>query len=291
MKLFNRNKKPKDDRVKTFLEKIDDLKAKTDYKKPPLIQYYPQYKAAMLFFVLSVGAIIGSYFFIMDNKAYATLLLIYGMACFMPLGLIIGFILFNPIVRIKAMRQMGKKNYGLVNLVGKGGHIIQKTVDFDGGLLWIKNAVWYLEQNRVANIDAPSEDFYNISSDNVRFVSGIPIIYLNMDTMRPLTFFKDDTPIKPAYLGANLKGWTSNQIAKWSNLVRTYYIVIAILLLCIGIAYGVYTILQDVETLKNASASQTTRLNEIWERMPKLPATAGNYTTGGEVRQPTGGIK
>lgn len=169
------------------------------------------------------------------------LMILLGSMGFGAPFLFLGYVLADPFQRAKVKRSVFKKNYGIVNFVSKGGKILSKIKDFDTDLIWVKDGVWSLESNRVfkqIKSDDPSgiEESYPIMEKHIQNIVGIPVLFLDMDTMRPLTFERHVGDVNPTDLGSTLKGWVMNQLAKNMFFKQTFTILMIIAIAAAGIS-------------------------------------------------------
>lgn len=177
------------------------------------------------------------------------LILLLGATSFAPLGLMLGWFFGDPFQRAKIRRSITKKNYGIVNFVSKGARIMSTIKNFDYDILFVGDGVWILERNKVYMQDKNdgimgTKAVYPILPEHVNSVIGIPVIFLDVDTMRPLSFHKEAGEANPIDLASTMKGYIMNQLAKNMFFKRTFMlliiIVIATSVLNLGLTYQVY---------------------------------------------------
>jgi len=192
------------------------------------------------------------------NQALTTIIFIVGAFLFIPLGAILGWVFLDPYMRCKIMRKMakGRKNFGIVNFVGKGKKIISRIKNFDEDLIWIKNKCWALTKSGIYELDKNGEQATEkraLDPDSfVTLTDSVPTMFIDIDSMQPLTF--QDTGregISPEELGSVLKGWVDNQMAKVMFLKKTLDAYFLILILCaIASAFFGYQNNQEIMELK-----------------------------------------
>ena len=127
--------------------------------------------------------------------------------------------------------------------------------NFDNDLVWIKNKCWAITKEGIFEIDNTGErinEGYVIEPDGVLTITEtVPIMFIDLVSMQPLAFTKTGREgIAPEELGATLKGWVDNQMAKVMFLKKTldmYFIIV--ILSCIASAYFGYTNMMQVEKL------------------------------------------
>lgn len=189
-----------------------------------------------------------------------------------PIGLFLGWIFFDPYQRAKTKRFMMKKNYGIVNFVTKGNKIISKIKNFDHDLLWVDDGVWVLEANRVYLLEKTDEtnkeeQSHPLKEGDFLTLSGIPVIFLSIDTMRPLTFHKQVGDANPIDLASTLKGWVMNQLAKNMFFKKTFtamsLIGIVLTICAVYFSYENYNVLQELKDIMPALTTLAERSGDI----------------------------
>jgi hypothetical protein len=167
------------------------------------------------------------------SPVYALVLMLFGMLCFMPLGVLIGKFMLDPYVRCKLMRRMRGKNYGMVYFVHKGGTRVDiriKNLDDDvivhGTKLWVleSGGIYYLDRDDVLIRHAIIEPQNVVTSPN-----NVPILFLDHESMLPLRFWETATKSNPQQVGATTLGYINNQIAKnlfFKRSMQTFYLII-----------------------------------------------------------------
>lgn len=147
---------------------------------------------------------------------------------------ILVFLYFDTFSRVKILRAISKKNYGLLFLVGRGKQITTLVKNLDEDTIWIDNNVWVIDSNRIYRKDNKT-NVNVIESKHINTISGIPVMFLSLESMKPLDFFSNDT-VKPEEVGATLRAWLYNQYAKmlfFKKTIEIAAIVIIVLLLAI----------------------------------------------------------
>lgn len=185
-------------------------------------------------------------------------MLLLGSLGFLPLGFVLGWIFLDPYMRCKVLRWIRRKNYGIVHLVGRGKQITTLIKDFNKDLIWVDNNVWIIEPNKIYKYGKEGQT-YAITSKHILTLSGVPTIFLSLDSMKPLDFYEETTKIKPEEIGATLRGWVYNQYAKAMFFKRTMEIIGIVTLVLIAVAlyfgYQNYIMIHDqtlplLETIK-----------------------------------------
>lgn len=169
----------------------------------------------VLFSLVGLAGVGALWFFYGSNEGIMTVTLILGGIFYAPLGLVIGAILFNPTFRLKALRSITRKNYGLIGFVSRGKQIKQLVRNLDNDFVWIGDKVWRITEGNIYWYDSNStEHEAGIKEYSTYTAGGVPILYIDIDNLTPLSFNDTATPLKPQQLGASLKGWAAAQKAK-----------------------------------------------------------------------------
>jgi len=211
-----------------------------------------------------------------SSQALTTIVFIVGAFLFLPLGAILGWVFLDPYMRCKIMRKMskGRKNFGLINFVGRGKKIVSRIKNFDEDLIWIKNKCWALTKSGIYEIDKNGEqvtDKKALDPDSfVTMTDSVPTMFIDIDSMQPLTFETSGREgISPEELGSVLKGWVDNQMAKVMFLKKTLDMYFLILILCaIASAFFGYQNNQEIMELKEMVEKLTRQIQQIAVILP-----------------------
>lgn len=191
------------------------------------------------------------------------IIMLLGSMLFLPVGMVLGWAVLDPYVRCKILRKMTRKNYGIINFVGKGQKVISKIKNFEQALIWKKNEVWIISEEFIYQLSKDGDSIVEkgkIKPESiVTLIDTIPVVFVDVDSMQPLSLARDRREgINPLELGATLKAWVDNQLAKAMFLKSTYNIYFVIIIGCaigaILFGYINYTKLEEItETLKAMS--------------------------------------
>lgn len=215
-------------------------------------------KMVLGFFAVSVFGIFMMFSYAPNNNAIMTIVLLVGMSLFLPVGMILGWMMLDPYMRCKIMRKLtrGKNNFGLINFVGKGSKIVTKIKNFDEDLVWIKNRCWVLAKGKIKEINKDGE----VISDEKVIDPGmlltlsetVPVMFIDLTSMEPLSFSNESREkVSPEEIGSFMKGWVDNQMAKIMFLKKTldiYFIIV--ICSCIAAAFLSYQNMTEIEALK-----------------------------------------
>lgn len=210
--------------------------------------------------------------FLPDEALYLLIILI-GCTMFMPIGMIAGWLLFDPFMRCKVLRKATKRNFGIIMFVGKGGKLVSKIKNFDQALIWKNNECWVLDRDRLYQIDKDGNkivDGKQINADSVvTLVDTVPMFFVDLDSMVPLALTKEGrVPVMPLEIGSSLKAWTDNQRAKMLGMRKTMDIIMMVTI-CASAAAVVICVLtlQKVEDMTVQLTEAKRQLDLIVQHM------------------------
>jgi len=169
----------------------------------------------------------------LGEEAYFAVVVLVGAVMFLPIGMIMGWIVFDPVMRCKIFRKVSKTNYGIVNFVGKGKRMVSKIKNFDYGLIWQGDLCWVLTRDKVYQItkdgNAANDGFVIDPDSVVTLVDTVPVVFVDMDSMEPLSIVqKDRVPVYPSEIGPACKSWMDIQKQKaLSHRKQTDYLMLA----------------------------------------------------------------
>lgn len=223
-------------------------------------------------------AIIGL-FFIMFLYTYMKMdwmfiiIILLGSFMFLPVGMLLGWAFLDPYVRCKVIRKVTRRNYGIVNFVGKGQKLISKIKNFEQALVWKKNEVWIITEEFVYQLSKDGDSIVEqgrLAPENiVTLIDTVPVLFIDVDSMQPLSLARDRREgINPLELGSTLKAWVDNQLAKAMFLKKSYNAYFLIIIIAcigaIGFGYVNYTKLEELSTsVKTLSSQIETLVNQM----------------------------
>jgi hypothetical protein len=220
--------------------------------------------AAMgVFFILAL------YAYAPSNDLLFVLVLLMGVLLCIPIGMVIGWVLIDPFMRCKMLRKTTKRNYGIVNFVGKGRKMVTRIKNFDHDLIWIKNKCWVITRKGVHEYDKYGDSIVEekqlVPENIVTVTETVPVLFIDLDSMEPLILSKEGREkIQPEELGAALKGWIDNQMAKISFLKKTLdiYFVIVILsaLAAAALSFMIYQEVMEMRVTLDSLMSSVSRI-------------------------------
>lgn len=224
--------------------------------------------------ILALVGIFSLFFIYMYVKAEwaIVIIILYGIMVCLPIGMFIGFILLDPWWRCKILRKTTKRNYGVVFFVSNG-KMVTKIKDFDAGLIWRKTKCWVLTKSYITQLSKDGEQLVERGHMEpgkiLSLVDTVPTLFVDMDSMEPLSLIAGSEPINPEELGSSLKSWADNQLAKAlfirKSLDLYFMIVIIASIASAGIAYLGIT---KVEELNTKIDALTTLIQNALQYLP-----------------------
>lgn len=225
-----------------------------------------------MFAIIGIFVLISLQYTIHEEWTMLIVLLL-GSSMFLPAGMIIGWALLDPYVRCKILRKASRKNYGIINFVGKGQKIVSKTKNFDQALVWKKNETWVITKEHVYQLSKDGDTIVEKSKIDpesiITLIDTVPVLFVDLDSMQPLSLARDRREgINPLELGATLKAWVDNQLAKAMFLKKTMdmYLII-IMVLCVVSIGMTYMSMSRFDELKPQLKSIQMQLADILSRM------------------------
>lgn len=231
------------------IEKNDPFLKKRNKLKKLKIKTRFKLDFNMIIGLLIIGALfylIGLVYIYPNDAGVYIVALIVGMLAWMPLGMPIGAFLIDTYLRAKFLRLVTKKNYGIVHIVSKGNYISTMVKDLDQSLIQKGEAIWGISKDCVINLN--KKESHKITDEHIKYYSNVPVIYLDYESMKPLSFIQDKTDISPKQIGSSLLGWAMVQKKKAIRMqkqINYMYLIIAVLIgINIYLTFMVYQILQ-----------------------------------------------
>jgi len=223
---------------------------------------------------LTVLGIIGIIFFTqytLPSPSFLLLVWFFGTMCFLPLGLVIGWLFLNQDIRVLILRRFRGKNYGIVHFVHRGGQRMGTRIkNFDDDIIIQDTKMWILQNDGIYYMDRNRNMIKHaaINPQQIKTLpANIPVLYLDLDTMTPLTFHKQQTKSNPQEVGSTILGYVYNQIAKVLYLKKgmQIFFIIMIALTVINLVIGIQMAswLDEIEKEIPKIEQQLSRLGEI----------------------------
>lgn len=163
---------------------------------------------------------------------YFVVVIMVGMIAWLPIGIPVGAIFIDTYLRCRFLRIVTKKNYGVVHIVSKGQRIVTLIKDLDESIIMRGDAIWGISKGYIYNISKKNLKL-PILPKHIHYISNVPTIYLDYETMKPLSFHSEKTTISPKQLGSSLVGWAMVQKKKairQQKQINYMYLIIAILI-------------------------------------------------------------
>jgi hypothetical protein len=173
--------------------------------------------------------------------------LFYIMAAAIPLAYFIGTIYGDPYQRCKYMRRIFKaKRYAVINLISEGRTIVRMVLSLEGFKVETKDCLWQCDNDRIYN---DKGIIYDLKKEHIEKVAGVPALFLDYDSFRPLIITGEKTKPNPREFYAINKAWLITKEAELMRLKQNQMILlIAILALCAVIGFLVYDVDQQMNT-------------------------------------------
>jgi len=216
------------------------------------------------------------------NPAFIILIWLFGMMCFLPLGLIVGWLFLDPYMRCKIMRRLRGRNFGIVHLVHRGGQKIATRIkDFDEDVIIQDGRFWMLKQEGIYYKDKENNNVLHsqISAEDIKTLpANIPCVFIDVESMQVITFNEEDTSTNPQEAGAFITGYIENQIRKNAMFKKSqtilFIIILGIAFVTMIITFQLYTWVEEMNKTIPALRGQIQTLgNRLAELQPPVNTT------------------
>lgn len=216
-----------------------------------------------MFLIIAISAagilLITTSFFYAKNNDLMLAMFILGSLLFLPIGLLMGGLMMDKYLRCRAMRLLLGKNYAVLNLVTRDGRSMVTFIrDLANATIERGDQKWFIIGNRIFS-DKGETDGAELTPESIKFISGVPVVYLSYESLLPLTFNKADA-VNPEEVNAAQKAWIITkeaELLKWKQTAKIAGIVI--LALCAVSAYFGYMV---YDTMNTKVAPQVTEIRD-----------------------------
>lgn len=235
---------------------------------------------AMLIAASAAGLllIIASFFYAKNNDLMLAMFIL-GSLLFLPIGLLIGGLMMDKYLRCRAMRLLCGKNYAVFNLVTRDGRSMVTFIkDLANATIERGDQKWFIIGNRIFS-DKGETEGAELTPESIKFISGVPVVYLSYESLLPLTFNKADT-VNPEEVNAAQKAWIITkeaELLKWKQTAKIAGIII--LALCAVSAYFGYMV---YDTMNTKVAPQVTEIRD--KIIPPAPTASPSPATGVAIK-------
>jgi len=167
------------------------------------------------------------------DPAFYIIVLLIGMCSWLVIGIPLGAFIVDTYLRCKLLRFINRrKNYGIIHIVSKGHRIITMIKDLNEAIIMKEDAIWGISKGYVYNLNKRNIK-YPITDSMIHYISNVPVIYLDYESMKPLSFYAEETTISPKQLGSSLVGWAMVQKKKairQQKHINYMYLIISVLI-------------------------------------------------------------
>lgn len=122
--------------------------------------------------------------------------------------------LLDPIYRVKLLRKLTKKNFIILAIMSDDRKNIDlRVVNANSGVIRVNNFAWIMKKDRIYREDKTNMGFI-INQTDIKYREGVPIVYVDRDNIKPISFIESKTNIRPEELGVNLDEWVETEKEK-----------------------------------------------------------------------------
>ncbi len=259
----NKTKFTPEDRQKIIKKYLGDKRVKFSRRERKLIENMEHDTSKTtqntVIWLTAIACFFILYMYLYMYNDYVFLLVVMiGSIMFLPVGMLLGWITFDPYMRCKVLRKITKKNYGILHFVGKGGKMVPKIKNFDQGLIWKEDECWVIAKDFVYQITKDGNKINEgkrIDPRNiVTLIDTVPTVFVDIDSFEPLRLSSEERePVNPLEIGSVLKAWVDNQKAKiLAGRGRVDIFIIATLLMSIVAVIISVMVLSRLDELKSS---------------------------------------
>lgn len=139
--------------------------------------------------------------------------------------------------RASMFRKLTKKEWGVLGITSPDlKNVRMITVNFSRDIIQVQGKVWVVLKNRIYRQDKPERGFRLDKEDiPIKWIEGVPTIYVNETTFMPLDFEGIGGNTKPEEISSVFLSWVNNQLAKGFASMKnyqTFMVITLILALC-----------------------------------------------------------
>jgi hypothetical protein len=182
------------------------------------------------------------------------------------IGVLLGFGFFWFIGKIgdiyfkaKLFRTVLKKEMLILNFIDRDGKsLTEKLIELPKAEFEFRGNRYMAEEDRIFRKDRP-EDGFILSKKILKWDSGVPVIFVDADTMRPRDFFPPEPGTSPSKMSSWSLAWDANQKAKdLKNKELTKLLLFACVGLLVILLIGVVAIYSEVSSMHQEITAGTT---------------------------------
>ncbi len=202
-----------------------------------------------LFVALPVLGMFIAGYLLRGNPSFMLVFSIIGGFVFLPVGVVVGSVVSSPELKCKILRRIqSDKNYGVVQILSRGGRITKRVKDLDDDLLFVDDQVWPVQDSKIYSYD--SDPYMSpIESQHMRKEPGdVPTLFVDLESVQPVSFNKSETEIIPQQLAANITGWVQTQVQKRVHK-KMQKRDIALAILGVGVVIAAFLAFRNYQTL------------------------------------------
>ena len=175
----------------------------------------------------------------------------------------------DPVWQAKFRSRFDRKPYMVLGIVAKDGCDIQRVVVNPlNDCVLVNGHLWVLKESRIYQDGKPQSGFHIPGVTSKARDEGIMTVFVDRDSLKPLSFHREETDVRPLEVGTALLGF----LAAWKAASKRDEGLDGILRIVtvLGIAaclIGVYIIHAEVTEAKKEAASAKESSNYLIDRL------------------------
>lgn len=211
------------------------------------------------------------------------LILTIAAIVFIGVAFLVGY-LMNPYAMVKIRRQFLKQDFGIAKLLSKDGRaFITKIITLEESSFELDDKIWFSKKGYVYRENHEQDGFY-LKKVAKHTEEGLPTVYLDSTTLKPISLHVPDTKQTPGEMAAWMR--TNSQIQLAKGLVKdkqqkqmqiATVALIGVVILGLVIIYGM---VGDIQTTSAAAADNTAQIKTILEAVHGVSVQNGSIVYG-----------
>ena len=176
--------------LSSFKSKPEESKPESKSKDEELNTTKVFDKTHMSLDVIILGSVMLGFLMFMYgyvDKANATVAALIGSTMFIPLGILIGA-MFSGGIRIKILRRLTKRNYGIIKFIHSNRLIKPVITNLDKDIVRFADGVYIIDKQSIKREGEEEPSTHNIEEHKIKFEEGIPTIYYDIGDIMPIDF-------------------------------------------------------------------------------------------------------
>ena len=191
------------------------------------------------------------------DKADASIAALVGSVMFIPLGIMIGA-MFSGGMRVKILRRITRKNYGIIKFIHSNRLIKPVITDLDKDIVRFANGVYIIDKHSIKREGEEEPSTHIIEEHKIKFEEGVPTIYYDIGDIMPIDFesHHEKTPETdkfrlPTQVSATLNKEIAVEKAKVMRAFKSRQDMMMLVILCLLVLSLYFSYTQSTNSQKD----------------------------------------